>query len=93
MSRPTCDTVIVTRRDPMSIESTPPAGPAPTFSPRPSTRRHDVMKWRAYLWERGGGGGEVRGSGAGERAGGGGDRRCALEEVEAHDVRREQPLE
>eukprot|EP00965_Chrysotila_dentata_P049689 1647827-Pleurochrysis_carterae.AAC.1 len=40
---------MVTRLEPRSMDRTPPAGPTATFSPWPSRRRHDVMKWRAYL--------------------------------------------
>jgi len=34
---------MVTRREPVLMQSPPPVGP-PTFSPKPSSRRQDVMK-------------------------------------------------
>ena len=104
MSRPTCDTVIVHAARPNVDRSrTPPAGPAMTFSPRPRTRRHDVMKWRAYLWGgrrrevsgwggTGGAGREGKGKGKGGRRRGG-DRALRTRRGGSPRRRREQPLE
>lgn len=51
---PTCETVIVTSLRPTSMASTPPAGPAPIFSPSPSNleeQQRDASFHRLYEYD------------------------------------------